>query len=706
MRASLACSLAAAAGCVVSLIANTGCGEVKSACSGEESDGVDCTLDICNPDTGVWAHVPDNSGCDTGMACTVNGCVPGAALSGNAFLLGHDKDDAMHDHSGIKVSLVSPVADGELSTTTAADGSWTLPVAAGTYTVTYHKDKFFDQTSPNVVVSELGGHTPDVTLTHYQVTNSTDKIVTSGGYNVTYSVDKTAAAISGLTDAGQTIFGLKLDGKSEAVPLVVAPNQYAVTSDRLVYVTSNNVWSVPLDGSQPPTLLGTGPINGTGFVGQPGTYTLIYKSTNTQTSFWVARTDGSIIPPTTPAFTTSDQNHPYAGGVADDQSGLVFTNNYNYDGPGQVHRIDFATNTAVNLNVGNAFSSLYNTSVSPDGKSVYFFGYFNNGSIYHYRGVVMPISGATLTSSAQAANPNGNGDNLDGQCYGYGWLGDSSAYATGDCSQAAWKVWAPGNPASVPSAPIGGAFRFQLGDSYGIFTDSSGATRVFDKTGASAVIDNSSTGFTSAFFGTGANKSYVVMVEPTAGGLPNRVVAATIASPLAATTVQLGGAIPSTCQFEGALSGSTFYSLCSDTGVLTAYAKGVSAAAGQTMMVRPGLVSLDAADRIGFNKTDGVFYSSANSAPLASPAPISKVTKGAATTVINIKDWLLFRDPSSLTVRSSKADGSVIDEPLYTCDPFSNGYPQTEPTDMYIYTPGLRCADNFIQTYTPLANMP
>ncbi len=66
------------------------------ACNGEEQctatgcvpgapvaidDGIDCTTDACDPDTGAVTHTPVDSACDDGSDCTADACTPGVGCT-------------------------------------------------------------------------------------------------------------------------------------------------------------------------------------------------------------------------------------------------------------------------------------------------------------------------------------------------------------------------------------------------------------------------------------------------------------------------------------------------------------------------------------------------------------------------------------------------------------------------------------------------
>ncbi|HEU4386137.1 MAG TPA: PQQ-dependent sugar dehydrogenase [Anaeromyxobacteraceae bacterium] len=71
------------AGATLALAALVGCAansEPAALCSGPVDDGVACTVDRCDPATGVVTHVPDDASCPPGQTCSpALGCVAPAA---------------------------------------------------------------------------------------------------------------------------------------------------------------------------------------------------------------------------------------------------------------------------------------------------------------------------------------------------------------------------------------------------------------------------------------------------------------------------------------------------------------------------------------------------------------------------------------------------------------------------------------------------
>jgi hypothetical protein len=65
--------------------------DVPKGCSSDSQcdDGLACTVDHCDVDTGVCAHVPDDSLCPAGFACfPIKGCYPGGFAQDNTNLFG------------------------------------------------------------------------------------------------------------------------------------------------------------------------------------------------------------------------------------------------------------------------------------------------------------------------------------------------------------------------------------------------------------------------------------------------------------------------------------------------------------------------------------------------------------------------------------------------------------------------------------------
>ncbi|HVZ20250.1 MAG TPA: hypothetical protein VG871_04270 [Vicinamibacterales bacterium] len=385
--------------CVALLLA-AACGSEQAACPGESSDNIACTADICDQATNQWVHVPDNGACGSAQVCTLTGCAD-SALTGTAYLFGHDPADPAHDHSGITVTLLQAGASGSAagsaaSVTTAADGTWSIGAEPGAYTVQYTKAGYFTVTTPGVVVAGVGGGVaPTVTLSRSQRFNAstfTDYI-----YNLAYTPSHTAVVEMTYSpvDGDPIAYVTPLDGSHGTVTIPMPTTSPIIGDDALLWYQDNNVWSAPLDGSSQPCIVGSAITSGgaTGsitIVGTPKTYVVLEKvdpATGLQ-SLWTAKTDCSVPPPTAAAWTESDANHPiqasdYDGFECRSSSGwlyndehtvLFFTQDNNNPATSiGAHRIDFASNTSADVpfTIPFHFNVISNALVSPDGEHVY-----------------------------------------------------------------------------------------------------------------------------------------------------------------------------------------------------------------------------------------------------------------------------------------------------------------------------------------------
>jgi hypothetical protein len=274
-------------------------------------DSVACTHDVCNEETRMCDHLPDNGGCNAGEFCDDKGgcianckdsdcntacatagltggkcvvaafcqCAPSPApgtVSGSAFLFGHTASDSAHDHSGITVAL----AGTTFMATTNPDGSWSIPgVPPGVYAVTYSKTKFLPKNTPSLTVAPaMTTIAPDTTLRHgKQLGDAAPPTGNLPGYcwpvirSASFSPDQSQIAMTAgdvCFEEGGGLFAVPTDGSRAPVLLDgaaeiynVSPGNLQMTNTHLVYqpLTStlnlqhdNGVWSRPLSGATAP----------------------------------------------------------------------------------------------------------------------------------------------------------------------------------------------------------------------------------------------------------------------------------------------------------------------------------------------------------------------------------------------------------------------------------------------------------------------
>jgi hypothetical protein len=195
-----------------------------------------------------------------------------------------------------------------------------------------------------------------------------------------------------------------------------------------------------------------------------------------------------------------------------------------------------------------------------------------------------------------------------------------------------------------------------------------------------------------------------------ASNTPTKIFGSTISTTLttvAPTTVQLGAALPATCAFRGTLSNTTFFQLCEDTGTLKAYPAATAIASGTLTGVLGSLIPLPGADRVAFRKTDGNLYSAANTGALGADVAAIATKGDLSTTILQAGNYVLYRDSVKQLSRISKADGSVIDEPLFDCDVTYSGQVYMNASNTQLFAPSARCGTiSFGLLHAPVANLP
>jgi hypothetical protein len=509
------------------------------------------------------------------------------------------------------------------------------------------------------------------------------------------------------------------------------------------------VWSRGYDGSQPVILGAVFGGDSLSVVGTPGAYAVLRKihdnGTFAETSLYVVKVDGST-PMASPVWVQPDAQHTYSYLVSNDTTALFAVNNSTASPPtdGQantpLHRIDLATSAISNVNAGFATNDSAYFGVSPDGS--YLFGYLHQGApTSWYRGFLIPISG---TAGPALAPDYGSGatqysDRASGNV---AWFSDNSGvvYQTlsygptaGGTAEGQLKVWATSRATSTTLVPLNSySGGWTVHNKVVVYRDPSvtgSPLKVVSAHSATPSIytldPNPSSLFLQdfAFDDLPGMSSYFVWTESVSSGDSTRqkIFSAVMPDPLlsAPAAVQLGGALAADCQFEGALSDRTYWQLCRKTGTLSGFPQSTTAAAATTQMVRPGLIPLPDADRIGYRRYDGKLYSSPNTGTLTDVKLVSAVWD-ATVPLRAYGKWVLLTDSNGGYLRASNADGSSIDEPQSTCSFYSK--PPTGNNTAWqqafsdkpgsvvgttVLLPGLRCGTSIYGDYqVPTANLP
>jgi hypothetical protein len=715
--------------------AAAGCGQVDDGqcATAEQSDNVACTLDICNAEAGGWAHIPNNELCEAGQACSPTaGCVAAGALTGTATLFGYT------DHSNITVTV-----DGleGVSTTTDAMGNWTIVVPPGMYTVTYSKEKFRTERSDNIVVlAEAAERAASIELMHGVLWG--DERETTTSYSATTNPDRTYLIETPASEFGTSYYATPMDGSSPPKLVTSLPSgTVAYSKTHMVWTTGTTgactnsiytgvpctIWARPLDASTPPVRLfaAAGDVDTMSIVQSSNrvyAYTIIrttrFNSTAgfTETSFWVAKTDGSANP-TVASWVQPDSLHPASQVVYNDTTALLLVNN-NTNTVGApsdtlantpLIRIDLATRVATPVNVGFATNAGAFITVSPNSQVVlgYLSQTLNSSGYVHRRTFMAQLSGTAAPNLAPIAGASSSTSSQysDYPAPSYGWMSDSSGIvfqaqtytsASATTLGGELKVWMATSATAATIAPYNtsgfgvGIFAggpYLVGKAF-VYADGSSPSRVVKVANLSSTPQSyplDSTGFDVMQFSFSVTDSsaYIVWAQATGASTytPEKILSANLTFPVTAApaVTQLGPALNSggcvTGGFfspVGALSGTTFFKFCygsSGTTVdITAYPKSSTAQSGTAPGVPassfggPIYVSIAAADRIAFRRSDGNWYSlGADLKPLA-------VRIDQTTTPSVVDQWVFFRDSSSLMTRVSRGDGAIIDEPLLPCD--------------------------------------
>jgi hypothetical protein len=713
---------------IIMLLVGTaaGCGEVEdSSCPGEQSDNVACTLDVCNAEGGGWAHIPNNNLCEAGQACSATaGCVAGGSLGGSATLLGKT------DHSGIVVTVNG--VEGATATTDAA-GAWTILIPPGRYTVTYSKEDYITETSTEIIVlADAAEVAPATELAHGEML-AADRTIT-GSYGSSQNPDKSFLIEAIATPFGTAYYATPMDGSKGPVHIVTSPNAIQYTNTHAVWTEGNIVYSRPLSGANEPVNLSSTITGGTITIfAVANTYTVIRRNrtlpTFTESSLYLAKTDGSM-PAGAAIWTQPDAQHTLAGYVGNDAVGLIGVNNTsNASGPPAdtnatkpLLRVDLASGTVTAVDIGFATTSIGFQSVSPDNTRVLGYVRQYTGSQNWYRGFVGNISSGAFTL---APNPGlGSGTTFhDYPSQIDGWLADNSvvfrseyyytgtAYAAGEL-----RVWpVTGAPVTLigtnQSVPYQNFYHnvYLLNGAVAWREYSTNALRVASATSSIYTLD--STGFVSSVWskvGTGTGGSYLAWTQVPSGNLPNKVYGANIPAVLSSQppTVQLGPNIPANCSFEGTLAGTTYFQLCSESGTLTAYAAASNTPAGSTTGVHGSLSTVTTSDRIFFRKTDGFLYSASTTGTFADVKAVSTKADGNSP-IAAVGGWVVVRDGAAQLTRISKADGSVIDEPLFDCDMAGAGQLWLNTASTHLFATSARCGNiSFGMVHAPTSNLP
>lgn len=710
-------------------LASTGCGEVQSGvCAGEQVDDIACTVDICDGEAKAWAHIPNDDLCEAGQRCDPTaGCVAAGALSGVATLLGHT------DHSGITVTVAG--IEGATAMTDAM-GKWSIVIAPGTYKVSYSKDKYFGQDSPEIIVlAEASEVAPSVELAHGEKL-ADDREIT-GGYGTQMNPDK-SYLIEGINLAfGTAYYATPTDGSKGPTIITTNPSGIQYTNTHAVWTQGGQVFSRPLSGATEAVRL-TANVTGTSFavLGTPGTYTVIRRTRPaagyTELTLHIARTDGSMLAGAA-LWTTPDSTHQLGSLVTNDTTALFVVSNSSANPPADapantpLYRMNLSTGTVTAVNMGFATNNGSIQSVSPDGTKVVGYLCQNQSTGYQWcRGFYGPL---TTGVPNIAPNPGVAPSSHVYQDYAAsidGWMADNSVVyrtnywyngSTGVYAGGELKVWTgTSSPATLdqanPAYYYSSLSTYVLNNAVAWLGYPDRYLKVAPTTATPTVTTLDSTQTVAGIYtktSTGTAASYLAWTQQPGGtSYPNKIYGVNLTPNFAAapTVVQLGATLPATCQFEGILSNTTFFQLCADTQTLTAYPAASATASGTHAGVQGSLGALKDADRVGFRKMDGNIYTASNAGTLgADVKPV--MTKGDfATNIINVGSWVLYRDSVRNLTRISKADGSVADEPLFDCDG-STGQVWIDPGATRLFISSARCNNiSYGMLHAPVTNLP
>lgn len=676
--------------------AAVGCGAVDdgSCPSDSEDDGIACTLDVCNAEAAGWAHLPNNNLCETGQRCDpTGGCVAAGLLTGHATLFGMD------DNSGITVTVEG--VEGATTMTDAA-GNWSLgALPPGTFDVTYSKAGYVTIKDAGVGVTDVGASSPpDVELrAGYDVNHDAVAYWYNGFEGEVWSRSRKALAIaqSGIA-SGAVWYGYRLDRPSEPVTLYSGYVSPIVGDDYAAWVINDTVWSKSLTGG-PAHLLATAlPGDSFQIVGTVTQYVILrqthYTGVFDQYNLFVVKADGST-PLGTPIYSTPDANHYFDGSDVwnNDTTALVGLSDYSGSPTASPFlRVDLATGTKTVVNAGLATSDVVFTSLSPDEKNVT--GYLV--STGWDRGFLMTLDGTSQPSLAPDYGPQFSGiKHSDEPASDVTWLPDSSgavyasvSYTKSDNAtilEGGLKLWLVGQTQSVVLVPRGnyGPNQWRVHNQSVVFHDTDLVTsplRVVSAHSTSPQIfplDTSAFQVPEPWVDDSGGETYVVWTRSISAGdgTIDKIFASKLTPPITAApqVVQLGGTVPSVCNFEAVLSDHTFWQLCNDTGVLNGYPE-LTMAPSTIMMVRDPLVAAPDADSVVYAKYDGRLYGSPNTGSLAE----SKVVSNAVDFSFFIQPvgpGVVFSNLSTGYLTSSAADGTTVDKPLTDYRPgFYSGF--------------------------------
>ncbi|HVZ20249.1 MAG TPA: hypothetical protein VG871_04265, partial [Vicinamibacterales bacterium] len=386
---------------------------------------------------------------------------------------------------------------------------------------------------------------------------------------------------------------------------------------------------------------------------------------------------------------------------------------------------------------------------SPDGNWVY--GVIAATTGASYRGFVAPLTPTPLSAGITVSALTGTYADVTDFDYAQ-WLPDSSAYIYTASGSGDLREWKAGASSSIEIASSG-SFDEAAADNVTVYgstvldyADYSNGFHFYGLNGTgTAVLDPNPVGPVHDMRATVGSNGDVYVVE-TEGSTPSKVVSIAIpgGNVASATETVLIPTVATGCNYQSVLSDTTFYQLCADTGTLNAYAESNATPSRQLTGVQLAgygnddalIAAAPAAERLVFVGSDYQMYSVTNDGA-GSPVLVSSTCDPEQGFDV-VGNWLFCVDSTQAMTRVSNLDGSVIDEPLDTCNMIANvpaqqyAFPdnfsalstalQLDPTGTRLWSPGAACQlppdeldivttrdatfQIFRESMTPLANLP
>ncbi len=693
-------------------IALVGCGDDDS-----------CKSATCGSDCNAAGYA---SGTCVDNACQCAAApAPGGTISGTALLFGHDAADPAHDHSGITVSVVGT----SLTTTTAADGSYTLAdVPQGGYQLAITKPKYLDGNVPSVVaVSTATTIAPTVTLNHGKLVGALTTAPYAPPNEALYSPDRSHVLLEITTDLNPSttsLVSLASDGSS-AVPIhTYAPNTFvtlqpyiAISNDSVVYQDysqdGGSLWREPSDGSALPSLVI--PVPGTfgsqlQLIAVTGKFAFVYVTDTSKTpaySIVAAHTDGSG---TAVVWQQAASQIPFLVRAGDDY--LVYAISDNTGTTTAIHAYDPNTGTDTVASLAG-FTSLGPVTVTRDKQWALFTGVqagVSHTLVYHVGATTVAVS--TGQSGAPAR------DQVES-------MADSSGFVFPDTTTTAG-VWFFGTTVTPATNPIQLIPFANNNGTQPIPTHLHGSVVVYSDTADSGNLKivtvptpGSLVPTTYTLDGRPNSQTYWQVDAAqtrldgvwTLFGSPIQLKGVSIPLPVTAAPSVATLGSPQTAIARPTLNGAFFY-VHPDTYTLSSFTPPFTGAPAATDVDAPAMtVQSLAQGGVVYHRGDGTWWASNG----ASKVLVSNTAAGT-TTFVGLASWVLFGDDAG-TAYASRLDGTVIDEPLIDCtlqttsQIFSSsgplGEPQPELVGSAVLAPTTLCNGYVPDPYTVAeANLP